>query len=194
MRKCLLYAESRNTRKRSKALSKQKGLLALKSIKKTPKEPTRRIDTHRVDPEKVHARRVLFNQEHFGCKTFYHQNGKETWVVPISKEQTPAITVKRIIQILVPSDFFCVTDKTRNKTIYKRDETHHVISTEEITVNIKAHGENAVKEMLLKEGINKDSITTNRNVCYVTLHKQVSEEKIREIFPTLNIRVFKVKN
>lgn len=196
MRKCLLHAKNRsNALWKSKVPSKRKVLLYLKTVKKTPKEPTgRRINAHRVDPEKVHARRVLFNQEHFGCKTFYHQNGKETWVVPISKEQTPAITVKRIIQILVPSDFFCVTDKTRTKLIYKRDDTHHVISTEEVTVNIKAHGENAVKEMLLKEGINKDSITTNRNVCYVTLHKQVSEEKIREIFPTLNIRVFKVKN
>jgi len=50
-----------------------------------------------------------------------------------------------------------------------------------------------VKEMLLKEGVSTDSIMTKRGVCYVTLHKQVTEEKIHDIFPTLNMRVFKLK-
>ena len=197
MRKYLLHAKNRSDApwKSNEAPSKRKVLLSLKAVKKTPKEPAgRRIDVHRVDPSVVHANRVLFNEQHFGCKEFYHQCGKKTWVVPMSKEETPAITIKRIIQILVPSNFFYVTDKTRKKTVYKRDVTHRVVSTEEVTVNITAHAENAAKEMLLKEGISKDSIMTGRNVCYVTLHKQVSEEKIREIFPTLHMRVFKVKN
>lgn len=190
MKKCLFHAKRRN-----KASSKQRVLLSLKHVKKATNKPTgRRINARRIDPSKVHAERILFNEQHFGCKTFYHQNGEKTWVVPVSKKETPAITIKRILQIIVPSEFFYVTDKLRKKTVYKRDVRHRVISAEETTVNITAHAENAVKEMLLKEGINKDSIMTGKNVCYVTLHKQVSEEKIRKIFPTLHMRVFKVKN
>ena len=75
---------------------------------------------------------VAFNQEHFGCKKFYHQNGEKSWIVPVSKKETPAVTVKRILQILVPSNFYCHTDKMRKKTVYKRDERHRVLSVEEI--------------------------------------------------------------
>lgn len=199
MLKCFLHAKKRSDApwKSDDASSKQKVRCcqSLKSVKKAKNEPTgRRITSPRVDSAAIHAERVLFNERHFGCKTFYHQNGKKTWAVPVSKKETPAITVKRILQIIVPSNFFYVTDKTRKKRKCKKDYRHKVISTEEVMVNIVAHGENAVKEMLLKEGIDKSSITTNKNVCYVTLHKQVSEEKIRNIFPTLTIRIFKVRN
>lgn len=196
MKKCLLHAKNRSNAswKANVAPSKRPLLLSLKREKKEADESTgRRINARRVDPSKVYEQRLLFNKEHFGCKKFYHQNGKKTWIVPLSKKETPAITVKRILQILVPSNFFYVTDKTRKKIVYKKDVRHYVISSEEVTVNITAHGENAVKEMLLKAGIDKDSIMTKKNVCYVTLHKQVSEEKIREIFPTLRMRVFKVQ-
>lgn len=195
MKTCLLHAKNRrNALWKAKASSKQHKLLSLKTIKTVTNESVgRRINVKRVNPEAIHNRRVMFNEQHFGCKQFYHQNGEKTWIVPTSKEKNPAMTVKRIIQILVPSDFFYITDKTRKKVIYKRDVHHRVISREEVVINIKAHSENAVKEMLLKEGINADSIMTKRNVCYVTLHKQVTEEKIRSIFPTLTMQIFKVK-
>jgi len=196
MKKCLLHAKSRTNAswKVKKAPSKRPLLSSLKREQKEVDEATgRRINAHRVDPSKIHEKRLLFNKEHFGCKTFYHQNGEKTWIVPLSKKETPAITVKRILQILVPSNFFYVTDKTRKRTVCKRDVRHRVVSSEEVTINIVAHAENAAKEMLLKAGIDKDSIITKRNVCYVTLHKQVSEEKIREMFPTLRMRVFKVQ-
>lgn len=175
--------------------SKAKKTLAYKATKKAEKSPTgRRINVKRVDSKQIHAERVAFNEAHFACKVFYHQNGKQTWVVPIVKKETPAITVKRILQILVPSNFYFVTDRTRKKTICKRDVRHRVVSSTVTDVNIVAHGENAAKEMLLKAGIDKDSIMTNKNVCYVTLHKEVSEERIKAIFPTLHMRVFKVKS
>lgn len=191
MKKC--YLENRRPTMYSPATSTTKTLAhkATKSVKE--KSVTRSINVPRVNPEEVHAKRVAFNEQHFGCTTHYHQNGKKTWMTPVSKKETPAITVKRILQILVPSNFRAVTDKTRKKLVCKRDITHHVTSSEEVEVNIVAHGENAAKEMLLKAGVNKDSIMTSKNVCYVTLHKQVSEEKIKELFPTLHIQVFKVK-
>ena len=195
MKKCLLHAEKRSNAlwKADTTPSKRRVLLSLKTVKPANESTGRRINTQRVDPSAVHEKRVLFNKQHFACREIYHQTGEKTWIVPVSKEETPAITVKRIVQILVPSNFFYVTDKTRKKIVYKRDIHHKVISSEETTVNITAHAENAAKEMLLKEGIDKDSIITKKNVCYVTVHKQVSEEKIREIFPTLHIRTFKVK-
>lgn len=193
MKKCYLR-KNRTTGKYGHATSSKTKTLAYKAIRKVKNDPIgRRISVKRIDPEAVHATRVAFNEEHFGCKKFYHQNGKETWVTPVSKKETPAITVKRILQILVPSNFYFVTDKTRKKIIYKRGIDHHVMSTEEKEVNIVSHGENAVKEMLLKAGINKDFIMTSKNVCYVTLHKQVSEEKIKDLFPTLHMQTFKVR-
>lgn len=198
MKKVFLHAKNRKNAswKKSDTTSKRTVLNGLTGIKKTASESTagRRINAHRIDPSNVHATRIAFNEQHFGCKKFYHQNGEKTWIVPVVKKETPAVNVKRIMQIIVPSDFFYVTDRTRKKTVCKRDVHHSVRSTEEVTANIVAHAENAAKEMLLKNGINKDAIMISRNVCYVTLHKQVSEEKIREIFPTLHIRVFKVKN
>ena len=198
MKKVFLHAKNRKNAswKKSDTTSKRAVLKSLAGIEKAASGPAagRRINAHRIDPSNVYATRVAFNEQHFGCKKFYHQNGEKTWIVPVVKKETPAVSVKRIVQIIVPSDFFYVTDKTRKKTVCKRDECHRVRSTEEVTAHIIAHAENAAKEMLLKNGINKDAIMTGRNVCYVTLHKQVSEEKIREIFPTLHIRVFKVKN
>ena len=204
MRKCLLHSENRSDAPwKAKAPSKRKSLLSLKSIRKTDKEVrSRRINTARVDSSKIHEQRVLFNKQHFGCKEFYHQNGEKTWLTPIRREETPAITIKRIVQILVPSNFFCVTNKTRKKVVYKKDVCHRVVSSEETVVNITAHGGNAAKWMLLKEGISEDYIiiksardrkSKSCDLCYVTLHKQVTEEKIRELFPTLHIRVFKVQ-
>lgn len=192
MKKCYLENRRSNMYKPATSTTKTLAHKATKSVKK--KNVTRSINVPRVNPEEVHAKRVAFNEQHFGCTTYYRQNGKKTWITPVSKKETPAITVKRILQILVPSNFRTVTDKTRKKLICKRDVKHHVISSEETEVNIVAHGENAAKEMLLKAGINKDSIMTSRNVCYVTLHKQVSEEKIRELFPTLHMQIFKVRN
>lgn len=197
MKKCLLHSKTRTDApwKDNRTTSKRRVLISLKSVKKNADKPNGvRINTHRVDHEAVHAQRVLFNQQHFACKEYYHQTGKKTWIGLKPKKEIPTTTVKRIIQILVPSNFFCITDKTRKKTVYKRDVTHKVRSVEEKTVNIKAHAENAVKEMLLKEGISKDFIMTKKNVCYVTLHKQASEEKICSLFPTLHMQVFKVKN
>lgn len=198
MKKVFLHAKNRKNAswKKSDTTSKRTVLNGLEDIKKTVSGPAagRRINAHRIDPSNVYATRVAFNEQHFGCKKFYHQNGEKTWIVPVVKKETPAVNVKRIMQIIVPSNFFYVTDKTRKKTVCKRDVHHSVISTEEVTANIVAHAENAAKEMLLKNGVNKDAIMISRNVCYVTLHKQVSEEKIREIFPTLHIRVFKAKN
>lgn len=197
MKKCLLRSKTRTGTpwKSNRTTSKKRVLMSLKSVKKNADKPNGvRINTRRVDHDAIHEQRVLFNQQHFARKEYYHQTGKKTWIVLKPKKEIPTTTVKRIIQILVPSDFFCVTDKTRKKTVYKRDMTHRVKSVEEKTINIKAHAENAVKEMLLKQGINKDFIMTKKNVCYVTLHKQASEEKIRSLFPTLHIQVFKVKN
>lgn len=170
-------------------------LESLRGVKK-PQQKSKgvRINAPRVDSEAIHAQRVLFNEQHFGCAEFYHQNGKKTWLASKPSSNMPVTNVKRIIQILVPSEFFYVTDKTRKKVVCKRNIKHEVISTEEKTVNITTHAENAVKEMLIKEGVNKDSILTKKNVCYVTLHKQVSEEKIRNLFPTLYMQVFKIKN
>lgn len=194
MKKYLL--ENRRPNKYCLTVSTTKKTLAHKAVKSSAKEKpvTRKITGKRVDPEKIHAMRVAFNEQHFGCSKHYHQNGKKTWIAPASKKETPAISIKRILQILVPSNFYFVTDKTRMKKVYKRDIRHKVVSVKEEEVNIVAHGENAVKEMLLKAGINKDSIMTNRNVCYVTLHKQVSEEKIRNLFPTLHMQTFKIRN
>lgn len=198
MKKCLLRSKTRTYTpwKSNRTTSKRRGLISLKSVKKKNADKSNgvRINAHRVDHDAIHEQRVLFNQQHFACKEYYRQTGKKTWISLKPKKEIPTTTVKRIIQILVPSDFFCITDKTRKKTVYKRDVTHKVRSVEEETVNIKAHAENAVREMLLKEGINKDFIMTKKNVCYVTLHKQASEEKIRSLFPTLHMRVFKVKN
>lgn len=198
MKICSLHAGKRHdyvdSWKKNKASSKRKVLLSLKAVKPSSSDPAgRRINTKRINSEEVHKKRVMFNQEHFGCKKFYHQNGKETWVVPLPEKNTPPLTIKRIMQILVPSNFYYVTDKTRKRLVCKRDVRHKVVSSEEVEKNIIAHGENAVKEMLLKEGVNADSIMTKRGVCYVTLHKQVTEEKIHDIFPTLNMRVFKLK-
>lgn len=194
MKKYLL--ENRRPNKYCPTASTTKKTLAHKTIKSSAEEKpvTRKITGKRVDSEKIHAMRVAFNEQHFGCSKHYHQNGKETWIAPASKKETPAITIKRILQILVPPNFYFVTDKTRMKKVCKRDIKHRVSSVKEEKVNIVAHGENAVKEMLLKAGINKDSIMTHRNVCYVTLHKQVSEEKIKNLFPTLHMQTFKVKN
>lgn len=196
MKKVYLHAKNRSNATWKPATSKPTKTLVNKTTPKVEKKTEgRRIENvHRIDPELVHAHRVMFNEKHFGCKKFYHQNGEKTWIVPVSKKETPAVTIKRIMQILVPSNFYCVTDRTRKKTICKRDYRHAVISPEEVDANIVAHGENAAKEMLLKAGIDKDYIMTKKNVCYVTLHKQVSEEKIRNLFPTLHMRVFKVKN
>ena len=197
MKKALFHAKNRKNAswKKNDTTSKRAVLTSVKNVKKTEHKSTGvRINAKRVNPDAVHETRVAFNQQHFGKKKFYHQNGEKTWVVPVVKKETPAVTYKRIMQIIVPSDFFYVTDRTRKKTVCKRDECHRVRATGEVTAHIVAHAENAAKEMLLKNGINKDAIMTNRNVCYVALHKQVSEEKIREIFPTLHIRVFKVKN
>lgn len=196
MKKVYLHAKNRSGAVWKQTTSKQSKTLTVKMTPKTKNEPTgRRIENvQRVNPEIVHAQRVAFNQEHFGCKKFYHQNGEKSWIVPVSKKETPAVTVKRILQILVPSNFYCHTDKMRKKTVYKRDERRRVLSVEEIEVPIVAHGERAVKAMLLKAGVDKDSIMTNKNVCYVTLHNAVSEEKVKEILPTLQMRVFKVRN
>lgn len=196
MKKVYLHAKNRSNATWKPATSKPTKMLINKTEPKVEKKTEgRRIENvQRVDPELVHAQRVAFNEKHFGCKKFYHQNGKKTWIVPVSKKETPAVTIKRIMQILVPSNFYYVTDRTRKKTICKRDYRHAVISSEEVEANIVAHGENAAKEMLLKAGIDKDHIMINKNVCYVTLHKQVSEEKIKNLFPTLHMRVFKVKN
>lgn len=196
MKKVYLHAKNRSNATWKPATSKPTKTLIHKIAPKVEKKTEgRRIENvQRVDPELVHAQRVAFNEKHFGCKKFYHQNGEKTWIVPVTKKTTPAIAVKRIMQILVPSNFYCITDRTRKKTICKRDCRHAVISTEEVKANIVAHGENAAREMLLKAGIDKDCIMTNKNVCYVTLHKQVSEEKIINLFPTLHTRVFKVKN
>lgn len=172
-----------------------KKLESLKGVKK-PQQQSKgvRINAPRVDSNAIHTQRVLFNVKHFGCAEFYHQNGKKTWLASKPSSSMPMTNVKRIIQILVPSEFFYVTDKTRKKIVCKRGVKHEVISTEEKTVKITAHAENAVKEMLIKEGVNKDFILTKKNVCYVTLHKQVTEEKIRNLFPTLYMRVFKMKS
>lgn len=196
MKKVYLHAKNRSGAVWKKTTSKQPKALTIKMTPKAKNEPTgRRIENvQRVNPEVIHAQRVAFNQEHFGCKKFYHQNGEKSWIVPVSKKETPAVTVKRILQILVPSNFYYHTDKMRKKTVYKRDERRRVLSIERIDVPIVAHGERAVKAMLLKVGVDKDSIMTNKNVCYVTLHKAVTEEKVKELFPTLHMRVFKVRN
>lgn len=193
MKKYLL--ENRRSNKYCPAASTTKKTLAHKAVKSSAEEKpvTRKITGKRVNHEEIHAMRVAFNEQHFGCSEHYHQNGKKTWIAPASKKETPAITVKRILQILVPSNFYFVTDKTRMKKVYKRDDKHEVVSVKEESANVVAHGENAVKEMLLKAGINKDSIMTSKNVCYITLHKQVSEEKIRNLFPTLRMQTFKIK-
>jgi len=196
MKKCLLHAEKRRNAswKEEQTSSKRHVLLSLKAVSTISSDPAgRRINVKRIDSEAIHKRRVMFNQEHFACKEFYHQNGKKTWIVPLPEKNSPSLTIKRICMILVPSNFYYVTDKTRKRLVCKRDIQHKVVSSEEVEKNITAHGENAVKEMLLKEGVNADSIMTKRGVCYVTLHKQVTEEKIRNILPTLNIRIFKVK-
>lgn len=195
MKKCLLHPRTRvDASWKPKASSKERLLVSLKNIETNSSEARgRRINTERIDSEAVHKRRVMFNQQHFGCKEFYHQNGEKTWIVPLPEKSSSSLTIKRIMQILVPSDFYYVTDKTRKRLVCKRDIRHRVVSSEEVEKNIVAHGENAVKEMLLKAGVNADSIMTKRGVCYVTLHKQVTEEKIRDIFPTLNMRIFKVK-
>lgn len=195
MKKCLLHAKKRVSAPwKPNTSSKRHVLLSLKNIEtETSEAKGRRINAKRVDPEAIHRMRVMFNEQHFGCKEFYHQNGTKTWIAPMPEKKASTVTIKRIVQILVPSNFFYVTDKTRKRLVCKRDIKHKVVSSEEVEKNIVAHGENAAKEMLLKEGISADSIMTKRNVCYVTLHKQVTEEKIRSIFPTLNIRIFKVK-
>lgn len=196
MKKCLLHAGKRRDAswKKKQTSSKHPVLLSLKAVSTTSSNPAgRRINAKRIDPEAVHRMRVTFNQEHFGCKEFHHQNGEKTWIVPLPEKSSSPLTVKRIIQILVPSNFYYITDKTRKRLVCKRDVRHRVVSSEEVEKNIIAHGENAAKEMLLKEGVNADSIMIKRNVCYVTLHKQVTEEKIRSIFPTLNMQIFKVK-
>jgi len=196
MKKCLLHAGKRHDApwKESMTPSRRRVLSSLKAVKPSSSDPAgRRINVKRINSEAIHNERVMFNQNHFGCKEFYHQNGKTTWIVPLPEKNSSPLTIKRIMQILVPSNFYYVTDKTRKRLVCKRDVKHRVISSEEVEKNIVAHGENAVKEMLLKEGINADSIMTKRGVCYVTLHKQVTEEKIRNIFPTLNMRIFKVK-
>ena len=195
MKKCLLHAKKRvNAPWKPNTSSKRPVLLSLKNIEtETSEAKGRRINAKRVDTEAIHRMRVMFNEQHFGCKEFYHQNGTKTWIAPMPEKKASTVTIKRIVQILVPSNFFYVTDKTRKRLVCKRDIRHKVVSSEEVEKNIVAHGENAAKEMLLKEGISADSIMTKRNVCYVTLHKQVTEEKIRSIFPTLNIRIFKMK-
>lgn len=189
MKKNFLHAESRKRKRVSKKT------LARKSTTKTIHVTKgRRIENcrKRVNPDEVHEIRVRFNEEHFGKSVFYHQNGSKTWIAPITAKEKPVVNVKRIMQIIVPAEFFFVTDKTRKKNIYKRDVHHKVISVETKTVNVVAHSECAVKEMLIKAGINKDSIMTSKNVCYVTLHKQVTEEKVKAILPTMHTRVFKV--
>lgn len=192
MRKSFPYAE----RLKNKRVSTQKTL----AHKSTAKKPIigatgRRIENtkngSRVNPNEVHEQRIKFNKEHFGKNTFYHGHS-ESWVVPITKKEKPVMNVKRIMQIIVPAEFFFVTDKTRKKKVYKRDEHHRVISVTTENVNITAHSECAAKEMLIKAGIDKDSIMTSKNVCYVTLHKQITEEKIKSIFPTMHTRVFKI--
>ena len=187
--KKLLFAK-----KRRRTQSSTTKTLAYKATKKVEeKSITRKIDVKRVNNEAIHAMRIAFNEAHFGCKEFYHRYGKETWSVPVSKKEIPIVSIKRILQIIVPSSFYFVTDKTRKKIFVKRDDKMHIISREEKSKNITAHGENAVKEMLLKAGIDKDSIMTKRNVCYVTLHKQITEEKIKDLFPTLHIQIFKIR-
>lgn len=153
----------------------------------------RRINHKRVDPEEIYNQRVAFNQEHFGCKKFYHRphGAKKTWETTMAPKPKPERNFKRILYILVPSELYAETDVMRKKKIYHRDVHHRVINVTEEMRPIIAHGEHAAKAILIKNGISAENIMTTKNMCYVLLHNQVNVERIKQIFPTLSMRVFK---
>lgn len=168
------------------------------TIKKKQKTTARHIGSSsnpvkRVNPEEVYNQRVAFNEAHFGCKKFYHRphGTKKTWETTMAPKPTPERKFKRILYILVPSELYTETDVMRKKKIYHRDVHHRVTKVTEEMRPIIAHGEHAAKAILIKNGISAENITTAKNMCCVLLHNQVSVERVKQILPTLTMRVFR---
>lgn len=147
----------------------------------------------RVDSQKIYEERVAFNEAHFGCKKFYHRphGTKKSWETTMAPKPTPERKFKRVLYILVPAEMYAETDIMRTKKIYHRDERHHVVKVTTEKRPVIAHGEHAAKAILLKQGIPAENILTSKNLCCVLLHNQVSVERIKQIFPTLSMRVFR---